>query len=194
MKKHYILLLLITILIPASFSCATIIASHNESRKTYRCLVKEVDAYIKSKSDADLSAELLVYHCIRDSVPIVLALAQGQIESGLGSAGRAVKTKSIWNVGAYDNRTHKNSTSYSSFNESIPAYTSLIRTRYRSADPYRNFVDSRGLRYATDPNYEHKLSRQSSYIKSTTKIDSLQTRLKTIHDDTHKQRITEMPS
>ena len=184
MKKYIIILILL--LIPLTFSCASMLSKYVEAKQTYNSLIREVDTYIKSKSDADISAELLVHYCLKDSVPIILALAQGQLESGLGSAGRATKTKSIWNVGAWDGHTHKTSTNYSSFNESIPAYTSLIHRRYRDADPYKNFIDYNGNRYASDLTYEYKLKRQSSYIKSTTNIDSLQTRLINFYDDTNK--------
>ncbi len=184
MKKYFLIIILL--LSPLTFSCASMMSNYVEIKRTYNKLVNEVGTYIKSKSDADISPELLVHHCLKDSVSIVLALAQGQLESGLGSAGRATKTKSVWNVGAWDGCTHTTSTNYSTFNESISAYTSLMHRRYRDADPYTDFVDCDGKRYASDLTYENKLKRQSNYIKSTTNIDSLQTRLINIGYDTNK--------
>lgn len=141
-------------------------------------LTAEVNRYITNKApESKLSASLIVKHCLADSVDIVLALSQCQLESNFGTAGRASKTNSAWNVGAWDNADHTKSINYKSVNESIPAYTDLISKKYKNADPYKNFVDDKGRRYATDPDYEHKLLRQSTYIKNTTKIDSLQSRL-----------------
>lgn len=144
-------------------------------------LTVEVNNYIKSKApETELSASLIVEHCLADSVDIILALSQCQLESNFGTTGRAVKTRSAWNVGAWDGVDHTKSINYKSVNESVPAYTSLINKKYRNADPYKNFVDDKGRRYATDPDYEYKLLRQSAYIKNVTKIDSLQNRLNQI--------------
>lgn len=176
MKKYLITIVLL--LMPLTFSCTSMLFKYIEIKRTYNSLVMAVDTYIKSKSDADISAELLVHHCLKDSVSIVLALAQGQLESGLGSAGRATKTKSIWNVGGWDGHTHRTSTNYETFNDAIPAYTSLMRRRYRDADPYKNFIDCDGKRYASDSTYEHKLSHIASYIVKNTSIDTLQNSLK----------------
>ena len=176
MKKYLITIVLL--LMPLTFSCTSMLSKYVEAKQTYNSLIREVDTYIKSKSDADISAELLVHYCLKDSVPIILALAQGQLESGLGSAGRATKTKSIWNVGAWDGHTHSTSTNYKTFNDAIPAYTSLIHRRYRDMDPYKNFIDCDGKRYAADLTYERKLFRISSSIEKNTNITSLENNLK----------------
>ena len=144
-------------------------------------LTAEVNRYITSKApESKLSASLIVKHCLADSVDVILALTQCQLESNFGTLGRASKTNSAWNVGAWDNADHTKSINYKSVNESIPVYTKLISKKYSAADPYKNFVDDKGRRYATDPDYEHKLLKQSNYIKSVTKIDSLQNRLNQI--------------
>lgn len=131
-----------------------------------------VNKYIKSvASDSELDSDILVDCCLESNVDIILALAQGQIESKFGTIGRAAKTHSVWNVGAWDGVDHTKSIQYKSANESIPGYVKLISTHYSDCDPYKNFIDDKGRRYASDPDYEQKLKKQANHIKRTTDID-----------------------
>lgn len=94
-------------------------------------------------------------------VPVELALAQLQLEGYLAKGGiknRPQRTKNPFNVGNTDNGSN---VSYSDPQRGINRYYELIASSYlKSRDPQallQNFVNSKGSRYATDPNYESKL-------------------------------------
>ena len=72
-------------------------------------LVKEVKAYIDSVAPTSSLTGYAIVDCAeRYDLDIKFVLAQGQIESYFGTTGMAVKTNSVFNVGAYDSTSYDN--------------------------------------------------------------------------------------
>ena len=142
-------------------------------------LTEEVNIYL-NKLGSEFPADTLINECLRrDKIDIAMVLAQGELESGMGTRGRARKTQSVWGVGAWDNASHSKSVSYKNYSESLKSYITLIEDRYMPADGTHvdlldGFVGRKGERYASDPDYERKLLNRYNYITKNTKIDSLQ--------------------
>lgn len=127
--------------------------------------------YIRSQfPSSKLSAEKLVNECVNNDFDLILALAQGQIESGFGTVGSAKRTGSVWNVGAYENQTPR--CRYRHPNESIRPYIKLVKKRYlgdrkKVKHLLNDYKDINGHKYASAGNYEAKLSSLYNYIKSS---------------------------
>lgn len=144
-------------------------------------LTLAVQHYIDSIAPtSDLRAHAIVDACEHYNVDIVFVLAQGEIESHFGTKGLASKTNSVWNVGAYDNMTLDKilgKYKYAHPNQSIDPYLKLITTRYLTKTVEEglmdNYVDVNGKRFASDPNYEERLSFKYKQINANTQIDSL---------------------
>lgn len=135
----------------------------------------KADTYLKRSSfkGSGLTGEVLarnaekVYNESGVLVPIDLVLTQGQFETNLGTK---LKSKNnYWNVGNTDDGSTKN---YDSPDDSAYDYMKLIQKDYlqdgkKSVDDLtKNYVNSDGNRYASDPNYEKKLSDQMKYTNS----------------------------
>ena len=97
-------------------------------------------------------------------VPVQLALAQGQIESGLGRKGRNPKTNPF-NIGEYDNGTKIR---FTDAQDGINAYFNTMATDYLSNKDMntllKSFTNTEGNRYASDKDYENKISSQIKFI------------------------------
>jgi flagellum-specific peptidoglycan hydrolase FlgJ len=100
-------------------------------------------------------------------VPLKLALAQAQFESGMGRKGRS-PARNPYNVGEYDTKTVQ---SFPSTKAGVQAYYDLIARRYlpkgrQLDDLLKNFAwaSNPKLRYASNPQYEQKLRDQIKYI------------------------------
>lgn len=98
-------------------------------------------------------------------VPIELALAQAQLESGMGRHGRNPETNPF-NVGEFDAGTKQ---TFRTTAEGVQAYFDLIAKDYLRArafsDLMKNFVNHRGQRYASNPRYEKLLRVQINFIR-----------------------------
>lgn len=150
-------------------------------------LIDEVDGYInKNFSNSNLDAQALVDICLEEDFDIAFALAQGQIESGFGTAGAARKTNSVWNVGHYDNRTAncviRAGLGFNHPNESIEPYIRLVKDKYLGdnktvEDLMKRYVSLSGYRYASDKSYESKLRATYQTILRETNINTLANRL-----------------
>mgnify|MGYP006105732587 CR=1 FL=1 len=116
-------------------------------------------------ADQLTNAAKRAYECYGVLVPIELALAQAQMESGMGKKGLSPKNNP-YNVGEFDNGTK---ITFTSTQEGIDAYYNLISKNYmngRSVEKVLyNFVDYRGNRYASDTLYESKIKKQYNFIK-----------------------------
>lgn len=139
-------------------------------------LIEAVEDYI-DQFRSPLSADKLVYSCIKHDISPVWVLAQGTLESHLGTKGQARKTYSVWGVGAWDTSSHKTKkrTGYRSFDDSIEPYMALLR-KYMAHKTTKQLLNSftyKGKRYAQDPSYEQKLKAKIEYINRTTRIDEL---------------------
>ena len=147
-------------------------------------LVDEVQNYINTVAPtSDLRACALIDACEKYNIEVKFALAQGEIESCFGTKGLAIKTNSVWNVGAYDGYSYSKimNYKYSHPNESIEPYLKLLYEKYLTNEVeeglLRNFVDHNGNRFASDKNYEERLKYKYKYIGNNTQIDSLTTQL-----------------
>ena len=147
-------------------------------------LVDEVQNYINTVAPtSNLRACILVDACEKYNIEVKFALAQGEIESHFGTKGLAIKTNSVWNVGAYDGYSYSKimNYKYSHPNESIEPYLKLLYDKYLTYETeeglLKRFVDHTGHRFASDKNYEERLKYKYKYISSNTRIDSLNSQL-----------------
>lgn len=151
-------------------------------------LVRQTDAYISQRfPKSKLTGEALVMACEKHDFDICFALAQAEIESGLGTAGKARRTNSPWNVGAWDGRSvqtmNKLGYGYSHPDQSIEPYIELVKTKYlgnkRTIDDLMvRYTTLSGKRYAADPNYERSLRSTYRRICTKTTLRELQDSLK----------------
>ena len=145
----------------------------------YKCaLINEVQNYITQIApSSNLRGYAIVEECEKYNVDICFVLAQGEIESHFGTKGIASKLNSVFNVGIYDNKTVEQIENQYCFdypNESIEPYLKLLTTRYLvnklETNLMQKFVDVNNKRYASDPEYEVKISNKYKYICENTKI------------------------
>ena len=148
-------------------------------------LVDEVQNYINTVAPtSDLRACILIDACEKYNIEVKFVLAQGELESHFGTKGLASKTNSVWNVGAYDGYYYSNIMTIHKYphpNMSIEPYLKLLYKKYLTYETeeglLRNFVDHDGNRFASDKNYEERLSYKYKYIGNNTRIDSLSSQL-----------------
>lgn len=145
----------------------------------YKCaLVNEVQKYIEQIApSSNLRGYAIVEECEKYDVDICFVLAQGEVESAFGTKGIASKLNCVFNVGIYDNKTTEQIEDKYRFeypNESIEPYLKLLTTKYLvnklEHDLMRKFIDINGNRYASDKDYEIKISSKYKFICENTKI------------------------
>lgn len=106
-----------------------------------------------------------VYKQTGTVVPVELALAQGQMESHMGTKGRNPRTNP-YNVGEFDAGTMQR---FATPQDGVNAYYNLMANNYlkgKTADDLRtNFVNTAGKRYASNPQYEQMVGGQMDFIK-----------------------------
>jgi hypothetical protein len=101
-------------------------------------------------------------------VPVELALAQMNQEGGFSIDPKAkpVRTINPFNIGNVDNGATKK---YPNVSQAILSYYNLMARDYLNgksvSDLLKNFVDYRGLRYASAPNYEAKVTDTLNDVK-----------------------------
>ena len=130
-------------------------------------IVDEIYCYLYSVAPTcEVDADILFDMCNKYNVDVRFAMAQAQVESHYATKGTAKKTKSMFNVGAYDghsaSRQRRNGFGFSDPNESIEPYLQLITTEYMvngktESDLMKNYVNNLGMRYASNPRYESML-------------------------------------
>jgi flagellum-specific peptidoglycan hydrolase FlgJ len=148
-------------------------------------LTNEVDNYIKTVAPTSLvNADYLVDGCNSYGIDLIFVLAQGTLESHFATKGVGGKINSIFNVCVYDNIKTGSGVAknyrYPHPDDSIEPYLQLLRDSYlvngkTEDDLLVNYVNKHGQRYATYPHYEKQMASIMKRIKTTTKIDSLQT-------------------
>lgn len=150
-------------------------------------LVREVSSYIDSVAcSSNLNGYALVQMCERYDLDIRFVLAQGQLESHFGTTGLAIKTNSVFNVGAYDglgvneiNGRYK----YRHPDYSIEPYMRLLYRDYlvgskTEFDLMVKYVNKSGKRYSSNENYERELTSLFGRISECTKIGEYQGEMK----------------
>lgn len=159
----------------------------NEARLSYyenkSLLVKEVKFYIDSVAPrSSINAYAIVDLCEKYDLDVKFVLAQGQIESHFGTTGMALKTNSVFNVGAFDNASYENiggKYKYKHPDFSIEPYMQLLYRDYitdkkTELDLMGKYVSKNGLRYSSNPNYEREMINLYKSIDKCTKITDLQ--------------------
>ncbi len=159
-------------------------------------LVKEVSRYMyKVAPESKISAKFLVSKCQEYEMDIIFVLAQGILESHLGTKGVAKTTNSVWNVGTYDDGQILYT--YKTPDESIDPYLSLLRDKYLMkitskgdtvqtglhtllAD--RGYKNMYGNRFATAKGYENALRKLIVKIDLGTTISMYQS-VSNLHED-----------
>lgn len=105
-------------------------------------------------------------------IPIDLVLAQSQLENKFSTdvSGRPNYKTNPFNVGEYDEGTK---IVFPDIQAGINAYYDLMARRYLANNTkeglLQNFVNDKGKRYASDPNYENKLRSTINYIQARAK-------------------------
>ena len=98
-------------------------------------------------------------------VPLNLALAQAQFESGMGRKGRSPITNP-YNIGEWDGKTV---TRFTTTKQGVQSYYFLMASRYlvdkSPEELYQSFTNTAGHRYAKAKDYERKISNQATYIE-----------------------------
>lgn len=131
-----------------------------KTEETY--LLQHIDSIVQSYQ-SQLSADNLLYQAQKYDIDIHFLMAQGILESHLGTTGRAVKTHSVFGVGMYDN---KSILSYNHPDESVESYAKLLSENYLDKKNGKgelqllqngSFISRDGYRYASYPSYEQKL-------------------------------------
>jgi len=151
-------------------------------------LINEVKLYMHQIApDSQLDPEFLVLKCLEYNMDISFVIAQGILESHLGTRGMATQTNSVWNIGTYDNGEIKYR--YSSVNESIEPYLKLLKDKYlinisvKGDTIYkdlnhllqdRGYKNLKGERYATASSYENSLRKIMIQINMDTNIQMYQ--------------------
>ena len=144
-------------------------------------LVEQVNSYIQQSAPTSaLDGLVVVNNCINYDIDICFVLAQGEIESHFGTKGLARKTNSVFNVYAFDGKElheiNKNG-KYKHPDDSVEPYIELLKREYlvenkTEYDMLKKYVNYRGNRYASAPDYEQKLSSKIEKIQQTTDIEN----------------------
>ena len=146
-------------------------------------LVKEVKAYIDSVAPtSSLTGYAIVDYSEKYDLDIKFVLAQGQIESHFGTTGMAIKTNSVFNVGAYDSRSYEKINGkfkYKHPDFSIEPYMQLLYKEYITGsktelDLMAKYINKNGQRYSSNTNYENDLLNLYKSIDKLTRITELQ--------------------
>ncbi len=156
------------------------VLSYNEYKSR---LVKEVKHYIDSVAPTStLSGYAIVDMAEKYDLDIKFVLAQGQLESHFGTTGMAVKTNSVFNVGAYDGMKYdliNDKFKYKHPDFSIEPYMQLLYKNYITGsktelDLMAKYVTKGGKRFSSNSNYERELMNLYKKIDETTDISTLQ--------------------
>jgi len=151
-------------------------------------LIEEVENYItRLAPTSKLDPGYLVTECLEYDTDIVFVLSQALLESHFGTKGVAIRTNSVWNVGAWDDGQLRYW--YSHPNKSIEPYLKLINEDYlinvtASGDTIykdlnhllkdRGYVNHNGARYASARGYENGLRKLMIEIDQETSISFYQ--------------------
>jgi hypothetical protein len=152
--------------------------------RIYQSLYIQVDEYMNLMApESKLDPDLLTKKCLEYNIDIVFVLAQGILESHLGTKGKAAVTNSVWNVGTYDNGQILYI--YNNPNESIEPYLELLKRKYlinvtsKGDTIYkdlhhlvedRGYINYKGARFASAVGYENSMRKLIIKIDMETSI------------------------
>lgn len=152
-------------------------------------LTEEVETYIqKMAPTSKLTPRHLVDKCLEYNTDIIFVLAQGVLESHFGTKGLALKTNSVWNVGAFDNQRPGRKFWYDTADESLEPYLRLVNEKYLinitsqgdtiSKDLHhlvlKGYTNYAGNRFASSRGYENGMRRFMVEIDMETSISFYQ--------------------
>lgn len=114
-------------------------------------------------------AREIINKALENNIDICFILAQGTIETNLGTTGIGRTRKSIFGV-------YK---TYRSYSESIDDYIRLLKTKYLVNGKtvhhlMNNYVNKNGHRYAGNQRYEYMLKSKYKEILNNTSLHKLQ--------------------
>ena len=162
----------------ATYNSSRTTLNNNVSDTLKKKLVAEVHEYIKNTAPNahNTISEHLVNHCLEHNVDICFVMAQTQNETNFGTmgVGRESSRRSLFGV-------YKKS--YVDYKAAISDYFYILKGSYlvkgkTEQDLMKNYVNSRGARYASDRKYEVNLRKSYSNIKNNTNIHKLQNQYK----------------
>ena len=127
----------------------------------------------RNSTERNEIAKTIINIALENDIDICFILAQGTIETHIGTTGIGRTRKSIFGV-------YK---TYPSYEACINDYARILKkcylTRGRNEhDLMKHYVTTGGARYAGNPNYETELKKKYLEIKKNTNLHDLQVRLK----------------
>ena len=127
----------------------------------------------RNSTERNEIAKTIINIALENDIDICFILAQGTIETHLGTTGIGRTRKSIFGV-------YK---TYPSYEACINDYARILKkcylTRGRNEhDLMKHYVTTGGARYAGNPNYEAELKKKYLEIKRKTNLHDLQVRIK----------------
>ena len=151
-------------------------------------LIKEVHNLIKDVAPkSELTSDYLVEKCLEYDTDIIFVLSQALLESHFGTRGKAAKTKSVWNVGTYDDGQILYR--YKTADESLEPYLKLVNEKYLievapNGDTIykdlhhlvedRGYTNYQGARFASARGYENGMRKFMIKIAMETNISFYQ--------------------
>ena len=131
----------------------------------------------RNSTERNEIAKTIINIALENDIDICFILAQGTIETHLGTTGIGRTRKSIFGV-------YK---TYPSYEACINDYARILKKRYLTRgrnehDLMKHYVTTGGARYAGSTNYEVELKKKYLEIKSKTNLHDLQVRIKKSHE------------
>lgn len=152
-----------------------------------RMLEYDINNYFKNNfPKSKISAKEISRVCVKYKLEPLFLLSMAHVESHYGTAGKARRTNSVFNVGAWDDGSTKNR--YAAPDSSIEDYAILITENYlneKTVDELLkpgSFKSIYGYRYAKEPEYEYHVKFAMKLIKSKSKIKKLAYYYKKVND------------
>lgn len=140
-------------------------------------LADSINSYIKEVAPhSAMNAISFINECEEYDIDLFFVLAQCQLESNFATTGLGAKTRSAFNIKAYDGHADKYMDKFKHPDMSIKPYLDIIKTTYLDHDTTElslldNYINHNGDRYASDPQYEEKL--RNIYSKLISKYNSV---------------------
>ena len=144
-------------------------------------LIDEINIYLKKQSPNahPTIASSIVNHGLNYEIDICFIMGQTQIETNFGVAGVGKESSRRSLFGVIKKKYH-------SYDAAIEDYSKLLKKSYlvkgrTEQDLMKNYITGSGYRYASDKDYEVRLTRTYNKIKNSTKIYELQQQLKLVN-------------